>query len=485
MHRGACVAEIKDKICRALGMPPLLQVLFMGFEQLCDDLAQPLPLAGSDSITLSLLRNKEPLEQDVLKALLEMQSTGGTSVADVVYFSRSCPMFSWKVLESLNTSFSSQSDIIAAILVRNSGERGARAAIRLFMNREKSHMGYWQGRRLLSNRHSGGHGTYQHWLHSFDSRRPFAVMRATQLLSQSGFGGLRAVMAAIDGTLQHAGDCQKALLLLCAACSLPRLQKSEAAVCAKWFALLLQSPSPELRVCGIICLQRIMAGNKVPEAKGIGELLRDRDAAVRHAAIVALGCLGRQASTFQEELLAQLDDTSADIRYAALVTLGGLQALARPNVDRIAKLLHDDVTACCLAALRALKCIGATTSMTLATLQEGRNTADCKLLARIPADTAHADPKMPLHHVLWRRVRPGKHMRMPDPATVQEAFDREEYRLVRHLMSTKLHLLQQKVRKLENVAQPLSKNRAKNIAKLRRLQQECSALQQAATEKDV
>merc|ERR1711933_229919 len=88
-----------------------------------------------------------------------------------------------------------------------------------------------------------------------------------------------------------------------------------------------------------------------------GELLGDPDDAVRRAAIVALGSLGRRACIFQEDLLKQLTHTSPKIRFAALTTLGGLQAIARPNADSIAMLLHDDVAPCQSAAVRALRCI--------------------------------------------------------------------------------------------------------------------------------
>lgn len=156
----------------------------------------------------------------------------------------------------------------------------------------------------------------------------------------------------------------------------------------------------------------------MPDAKVIGELLKDEDTAVRHAAIVGLGCLGHEASSFQEELLAQLQDSSASIRCAALVTVGGLRAAARPNAHHIEQLLHDEKPACRRAAALALKCIGVNPSVT----------------------------------------------RMSKGAW----------------MLKKLRRAQRKISKLENVAQPLSNRRAKKIERLMRLQDDDSALEQSA-----
>lgn len=488
MDRHASVRDIKAKICSTIRVPQLLQVVLMGSDELCDDFEQPLALVDSESITLSLLQRRwEPSEEDALEAL--ERSSGCLSKDEIVYFSRSVPEFSWDALAPhVARSYGlapNRSDIIAAILVRNGSEEGAKAAIGLFMHVDQPSMGHWKGMRLLSNRGYGGRGTYQHWLHSFDRfHHPSSITYATQLLSRLGFDGLRAVMEAFNTTLAHAGDCQKALLLLCAAYRLPQLSVAQAAVCAEWFVLLLQSTSPELRVCGIVCMQRIMAGYyscKAPEVNVIGERVRDEVPAVRRAAIVALGCLGCQASPFQEELLAQLEDSSASIRYAALVTLGGLQAVARPRAHRIANLLNDEVTACRLAALRALRCIGATPLATLAMLQEGRNAADCMLLAARYAVTAPADAKAPCYHLFWRSARASKHMHMPDPAVVQAAFARNEHGSVRSWMSVKLRTIQRRISKLEHVAQPLSIGRAKKIARLRMLEQACSAILEAAT----
>merc|ERR1719510_1585592 len=112
--------------------------------------------------------------------------------------------------------------------------------------------------------------------------------------------------------------------------TLPWLRRPEAAKCAAWFAKLLQNEAPELRLCGVLCLQRLAAGNAVPQIASVAAVLGDDCVAVRRAAAVALGCLGRRAAPFRKDLARQLQDSSADVRFAALTTLGGLQALVEP-----------------------------------------------------------------------------------------------------------------------------------------------------------
>merc|ERR1712214_216194 len=95
-------------------------------------------------------------------------------------------------------------DIVASMLVRNGGEQEARRALALFMDMDQPSMGVWRGRSLISNRHTGGHGTYMCWLRSFEKFA--AILCTTDIMRQAGINVLRAVMEALDTTLQHAGN---------------------------------------------------------------------------------------------------------------------------------------------------------------------------------------------------------------------------------------------------------------------------------------
>jgi hypothetical protein len=311
------------------------------------------------------------------------------------------------------------------------------------------------------------------WLHGFYDKQRYAVASTTQIFWKAGFVGIRAVMSAFDKTLRQAGRNQKALLLMCAACGLPKLDRAQSAVCASWCSRLLHDPSPELRVCGVIWLQRLLAGNKVPEAAQIGELLGDNHDGVRRAAIVALGSLGCQAAAFQEALLEQLGHPSAQIRYAALKTLGSLQATARPSAYRIATMLQDDVTACRVAALRALRCIGVGESFCAV---GDRSRSDYNLLTRMQQEEAT---------MCWKQ---GKRMRVPDEDIIDSITTWSAISQWTQALRKKSKLLARKLGKLEffwaKAGQAeVSINRTKRIQKMKQLQLQCSALMEAVKRK--
>jgi len=106
-------------------------------------------------------------------------------------------------------------------------------------------------------------------------------------------------------------------------------------------------------------------------ADAIAARLQDTESCVRQAAAVALGCLGRRGAVrYQRQLLALLTDDSNHVRYASLVTLGGLLATARPHSATIARHLNDEDARCRMAALRALKCMGAAAAPYIEDLRE-------------------------------------------------------------------------------------------------------------------
>merc|ERR1712083_1253932 len=116
--------------------------------------------------------------------------------------------------------------------------------------------------------------------------------------------------------------------------------------CASWFSSLLSDPNWQIRMCGIHCLQRSLAGTMAHHADAVAARLEDKESCVRQAAAIALGCLGRGAVRYQRQLLALLTDDSNHVRYASLVTLGGLLAKARPHSTTIARHLNDKDARC-------------------------------------------------------------------------------------------------------------------------------------------
>lgn len=277
----------------------------------------------------------------------------------VLELARENPHDAWCALDALIRARPSPRNNVAAMLAYVGGDAVGKQAIDFFDMRMDSR---W------SNSRVGGRGSYRSWVRTFP--RGSNIPRLIWFFESAGYKGLAPVMEAFDRAATAASVYQRVLLVLCMAWTLPWLRRSEAATCAAWFAELLRNEAPELRLCGVLCLQRLASGNAVPQVAGVAAVLGDDCVAVRRAAAVALGCLGRRAAPFRKDLARQLQDSSADVRFAALTTLGGLQALVEPCAGQIAALLRDPSPACRLAALRALQCAGATAAMYEAELRE-------------------------------------------------------------------------------------------------------------------
>jgi len=175
MRRDTLACDIRAAVARATQTPAPSQILFLGAMQICNDATQPLAFGlpsdeTIESVTLSVLKSvQEPSERDALKELKPI--SGRPSLASIVFYSRSYPVYAWRAFASqaaLSLSFG-DSSCVSALLLRNGSEKGARQAISLFMDIDARREAFFMHRgRLLSNRRCGGRGTYQHWLHSFD-----------------------------------------------------------------------------------------------------------------------------------------------------------------------------------------------------------------------------------------------------------------------------------------------------------------------------
>jgi len=108
---------------------------------------------------------------------------------------------------------------------------------------------------------------------------------------QLGHEWCEGIMQAYAEISCQDGPFQKALLLWCTAQPMPTCSKSQASGCATWFSALLHDVDWQLRMCGIYCLQRLMAGCMEPEPliHEISVLLKDKDSFVRQSAALVIG----------------------------------------------------------------------------------------------------------------------------------------------------------------------------------------------------
>lgn len=171
---------------------------------------------------------------------------------------------------------------------------------------------------------------------------------------------------------KHAGPCQKALFLVCAARSMSTSNLiDDCKLAASVLSPLLHDSSWQLRACAIQCLQRLMSGYIEAEASAhsISALLSDPEPFVRQSAATAVGCLGSKAVRYKHALCTLLQDSCNHVRYAGLITIGGFMAKGRPLTKTVARHLNDKDPKCRMAALRALKCMGCSAQYFVAELK--------------------------------------------------------------------------------------------------------------------
>eukprot|EP00928_Gymnodinium_smaydae_P040691 TRINITY_DN27575_c0_g1_i1.p1 TRINITY_DN27575_c0_g1~~TRINITY_DN27575_c0_g1_i1.p1 ORF type:complete len:817 (-),score=111.91 TRINITY_DN27575_c0_g1_i1:167-2617(-) len=202
------------------------------------------------------------------------------------------------------------------------------------------------------------HGSFVYsWLKGQSSVNVLGFSDVFLFLGYDGFLAMRNEFASDDS---RATTCQRALMLLIASRAFPTFSKVAALESAAWMATLLKSSSWELRMSAVHGLQRLLAGNMLPQVHDIVASLGDEMSFVRQLAATALGCCGRTAARYHTKLLPLLRDPSCHVRYSALVTLGGCLAKALPFERVIVKHLTDSSAKCRMAALRALKGMGKT-----------------------------------------------------------------------------------------------------------------------------
>eukprot|EP00928_Gymnodinium_smaydae_P083118 TRINITY_DN6637_c0_g1_i1.p1 TRINITY_DN6637_c0_g1~~TRINITY_DN6637_c0_g1_i1.p1 ORF type:complete len:681 (-),score=44.04 TRINITY_DN6637_c0_g1_i1:393-2435(-) len=336
-NRTAHLAYIKRVIACMAAIPPSLQYLHFEGQECVDDHSQPFLVSTADCATVTCIIKREGLSEDeALRVCKEFVSMGPmvlrSNLECVVQLSASHAVYAWYALDSLNTSIArekrqSYSCIIAGLLVGNGNELSA----------QRETQGLWNS---YYRRRWNGHGTYRTWVCS--SQRSCEVRRSIWCFSRFGYSGIAAVMNALRGPLSHAGPHQKALLLLCSAQPLLYLSKREAVTCADFYVELLNEEHSIIRVCAILCLQRIMSTRPLAQGLHIGGCLGDDCPNVKRVALVALGALGRpRAEMFKEDVLALLADDdiqNSAVRRAAFKALRTLAPTADP---RVAKHLQD------------------------------------------------------------------------------------------------------------------------------------------------
>jgi len=113
----------------------------------------------------------------------------------------------------------------------------------------------------------------------------------SSLFDQVGYECCEGIMQAYAEISCQDAPFQKALLILCAAQPMSTFTISQASGCATWFSALLHDVDWQLRMCGIYCLQRLMAGCMEPEPliHEISVLLKDKDSFVRQSAALVIG----------------------------------------------------------------------------------------------------------------------------------------------------------------------------------------------------
>merc|ERR1712050_649794 len=114
---------------------------------------------------------------------------------------------------------------------------------------------------MKDNSRRGGRGSYRTWTRNI----PFGsnLARLIWCFERGGYQGLAPIMHNFHHITRHTNVYQKAVFLLCMIWPLAWLKAEESKASAAWFSSLLEDHSPEVRVCGVLALQRLASQRPV------------------------------------------------------------------------------------------------------------------------------------------------------------------------------------------------------------------------------